>query len=155
VDPSTVFTVFDEAFGDATGAVSHAHSYTVSGSYTIELSVADDDGGADAESTIVRALTPEEALEEILDALDVIIAGTTDASVLRELLKARKALAGSLVGESANGALPMIRAGNDDASVAFMLEQAVFRLQLAQAAGADVATLIALLEQVAAALAAA
>jgi hypothetical protein len=154
VDSSTVFTFFDEAFGDATGAVSHAHPFALSGSYTVALSVADDDGGADAESTIVRALTPEEALEEILDALDGIIAGTTDASVLKELLKARKALAGSLQGESANGALPMIRAGNDDASIAFMLQQAILRLRLAQAEGADVATLIALLEQVSAALAA-
>ncbi|MDO8631135.1 MAG: hypothetical protein Q7R41_11645 [Phycisphaerales bacterium] len=154
-DAESAFTSFDEAFGDGTGAVSHTHRYTLAGSYPIALSVLDDDGGVGTESTVARVVTPEQAVAEILGLLDGVIAGTTDNSVLKELQKARKALAGSLVGESANGALAMIKAGNDPSAIAFLLQQAIFRLQLAQAGGADVATLIALLEQVIAALAAA
>lgn len=152
VDPHTAFITFDEAFGDGSGAVSHAHSYPLPGSYSVVLSVMDDDGGADSESTDVEVLTPEQAVEEVIDLLDGVIAGTTDNNILKELLKARKALAGNVMGISKDGALTMIRAGIDPAAIAFMLEQAIFRLRLAQSAGADVGTLIALLEQVIAAL---
>ncbi len=69
---------------------------------------------------------------------------------LDALGKAHKALAGS-VPESTNGALHKIENGNTDAALAF-LQQALDALALAQADGADVATLIALLEQVSAAL---
>ena len=31
VEPQTAFTIFDEAFGDATGAVTHTHRYTLAG----------------------------------------------------------------------------------------------------------------------------
>ena len=64
--------------------------------------------------------------------------------------KARKALVGSN-DQSSSGALKMIREGNNEAAIAF-LQEAVTWLQRAQAGGADVATQIALLEQVVAAL---
>ena len=153
VDPDSAFMTFDEAFGDGTGAVTHAHPYALPGSYAIALAVTDDDGGVDSEATLVRVLTPEQAVEEILDLLDSEIASTTNNSVRKDLEKARKALAGSN-DHSNNGALNMIRAGNAQAAIAF-LHQAVFRLEAAQAGGADVTTLIALLEQVIAALSAA
>ncbi len=153
VEPQTAFTSFDEAFGDGTGAVSHTHTYPLAGSYTIALSVTDDDGGADTQSTLVRVVTPEQAVEEIIDLLDSAIAGTTDNSVLKDLEKARKALAGSN-DQSNDGALNMIKTGNDQAAIAF-LQGAIFWLREAQADGADVAVLIALLEQVVAALSAA
>ena len=49
-------------------------------------------------------------------------------------------------------ALAMIQAGRDPAAIAFVLQQAIDRLEEAGARGADVATLVALLEQVAAPL---
>ena len=67
-------------------------------------------------------------------------------------LKARKALAGSVLGVSANGALARIQAGTNRAAIAFLLVEAINQLEAAEAGGADVATLIALLEQVAAVL---
>ncbi|HEX6903074.1 MAG TPA: hypothetical protein VF789_25375 [Thermoanaerobaculia bacterium] len=151
-DPQTAFNTFDEAFGDGTGAVSHAHRYTLAGLQTIELSVSDDDAGVDTESVSVRVLTPEQAVLEILARLDQVIAGTTDREILKDLEKARRGLAGNPNGNT--GALKEIRAGNDQAAVAF-LEQAVFWLREAQADGADVALLTALLEQVVASLSAA
>lgn len=96
-------------------------------------------------------LVVRSAAQGFLALLDALIAGTTDAEVLKELDKARKALVGKP--EAENGALRMIRDSNDDAAIAF-LQQAADRLRAAGAAGADTATLVALLEQVVAALSA-
>ena len=152
VDPNTVFALFDEAFGDGAGAVRHTHRFTHAGSFGVVLTVTDDDAGTDNESATVKVLTPEQAVKEILRLLDNIITSTTDGKVLKSLQKARKALAGSVVGVSANGALTMIHAGINPAAVAILLVEAINQLEAAEAGGANVATLIALLEQVAAAL---
>ena len=118
VDLNTAFTTFDEAFGDGSGAVSHTHIYNVAGSYPLALSVTDDDGGVDTESTVVRVVTPEQAVEEIIGLLNSAIASTTDNNVRQDLEMARSALAGSN-DQSSSGALNMIRAGNDQAAIAF------------------------------------
>jgi len=102
-----------------------------------------------------KTTTSSSTVAEIIRLLDDLIASTTNSSVLKELQKARKALAGSVVGESRNGALAMIQAGNDTATIAFLVQQAIDRLKSAQASGANAATLIALLRQVVAALSAA
>lgn len=143
-DTNSAFMVFDEAFSDRTGALSQVHAYALSGSYPLTFSVADNDGGVDT------AATAEQAVEEVIDLLDVIIAGTANGSVLKELQKARKALAGSN-GQSNNGALAKISSDNAHAAIAF-LRQALDTLRKAHAGGADAGTLIALLEQVVAAL---
>jgi hypothetical protein len=148
-DPNAAFAIFDEAFGDGAGALSHQHVYAASGSFPIVLIVADDDGGVDTETAVVRVLTPEEAVEELIDMLDDLIASTTDNGIRKDLEKARKALAGNPNGS--NGALEKIRNGNDQAAIAF-LRQAIKWLERAQEEGANVATLIALLQQVVAAL---
>ena len=152
VDQNPAFATFDEAFGDGTGAVLHTHAFPDAGTLQVALTVTDDDAGTDSETVTVEVLTPEKAVEKILSQLDDIIAHTVDLRVRKILLKARKALAGSEVGFSANGALSMIRAGLDPAAIAFVLQQAINRLEEAGARGVDVATLVALLEQVAAAL---
>jgi hypothetical protein len=152
VDANAVFTAFDEAFGDGTGALSHTHRYTAAGSYHLALTVSDDDGGADTESLVVLVLTPEQAVEEIVDLLDAAIAGASDTEVRKNLERARQALAGSS-DHSQDGALQKIRAGQPAAAVAF-LNQAVFWLWHAQAGAPDATLLIALLEQVIAALSA-
>lgn len=152
VEPQTAFLTFDEAFGDGTGAVSHTHRYLLAGVHPIALSVADDDGGVGTESTAVRVVTPQQAVEEIIGLLDGLIAGTTDGDIRRDLEKVRKALFGSPNGK--NGALEKIRDGNNQAAIAF-LHQAISWLQRAKEDGGDVAALIALLEQVVASLSAA
>lgn len=149
-DTNSAFMVFDEAFSDGTGALSQVHAYALSGSYPLTLSVADNDGGVDTAATTERVLTAEQAVEDVIDLLDVIIAGTANGSVRKELQKARKALAGSN-GQSNNGTLAKISSDNAHAAIAF-LRQALDTLRKANAGGADVGTLIALLEQVVAAL---
>ena len=153
VESQTDFTAFHEAFGSGTGALTDTHRYALAGSYPLALSVMDDDGGVDTRSAVVRVLTPEQAVQELVGLLDSAIASTTDNTVRGYLEKARKALAGSN-GVSNDGALNKIKTGNKQAAITF-LRQAIDWLRKAQAGGANVATLIALLEQVMAALSAA
>ena len=79
------------------------HHYTLASSYPVELSVTDNDGGTDSESAVVKVVTPEQAVEAIIDLLDGLIASTMDTNVRKDLEKARKALVGNPNGE--NGAL--------------------------------------------------
>ena len=111
------------------------------------LLVTDDDGGATAQSVVVPVLTSEQALIQMIETLDQIIAGTTDPALKKILLDARKALQWN--GES--GAIDKLRLKNPQAALV-KLGQALDSLQSAQAGGADVATLIALIEQVIASL---
>jgi hypothetical protein len=100
----------------------------------------------------IRVVTPEQAVQEIIDLMQAAIGGAPNDAARADLAKALKALAGN--GNGQDGALAKIQAGNNSAAVGFV-QQAISWLQRAQAEGADVATLIALLEQVAAALSAA
>lgn len=149
VEAQGSFVSFNEAFGDGTGAAADVHAYTTGGTYTLSLSVADDDGGSDVESVTLRVLTPEQAVMEIIDLLDAVIAGTPPGKLRKDLEKARKSLAGNPNGN--NGALEKIRNGNIQAAIAH-IDQAIRALQDAQTGGSDVAALIALLEQVKASL---
>lgn len=117
------------------------------------LSVSDVGGRVGSSSSAVRVVTPEQAVGKIIGQLDAAIAGAADMNVRRNLERERRAQAGSN-GQSNNGALSMMRAGNKQAATAF-LQQTINRLRKAQAGGADVALQLALLEQVVAALSAA
>ena len=150
LDDNTVFTAFDEAFGDGVGSLSQQHVFTTAGTYAVDLGVADDDGGFDIESTSLRVVTPEQAVLELIAMIDAAIASTTDAQALARLQQARLALTGSNQ-NSQNGALNMIRSGENEAAAAFCLTSATW-LQRAAERGVDVAVPITLLQQVAASL---
>jgi hypothetical protein len=154
VDPSPVFTTFVDAFGGNFGAAAHTHRYAASGTYELVLTVTDDDGGIGATSASLRVVEPGEAVQEILVMLDAAIAAASDPEVRRHLEKARRALAGNANGQGVDGALSMIRLDRDKAAVAF-LRHAIRELERAQAGGADVAVMLAMLQQVVAALSAA
>jgi hypothetical protein len=91
---------------------------------------------------------------EIVVMLDAAIAAASDPAVRRHLESARRALAGTQNGNGVDGALSTIERDLDAAAIAF-LRQAIRDLGQAQAAGADVAVMIALLQQVVTALSAA
>jgi len=152
VESQSAFSTFNEAFGDGTGAISQTHRYLAAGNYTIGLSVTDDDGGVGSQAAEVRVVSPEQAVQEIIAMIDSAIAGATDSNVRADLKRARRALAGSTI-PSNDGALNMIKAGNNAAAVSF-LKDALFWLRDAQDRGTNLATEIALLEQVIAALSA-
>jgi len=153
VEDDTAFAVFADAFGGAVGALSQGHLFAAPGDYTIALAVTDDDGGTSQDAVDVQVLSPLDAVDELIDLLDQLIAGTTDPTQLTALQRARKALDGSVDGFAANGALDKLHA---DLVVATLqkLRQALDYLEAAQAAGADVAPLIALLQGLIAVLAA-
>ncbi len=154
VDPSGAFASFVDAFGGNVGAATHAHRYAAPGSYQVALTVTDDDGGVGAGAAGLRVVDAGEAVQEVLALLDAAIAAATDPGVRRSLEHARRALAGNQHGNGVDGALSMIGLERDEAAVAF-LRQAIRQLEEAQAGGADVAVLIAVLRQVVAALSAA
>jgi hypothetical protein len=150
-NPNTAFSSFNEAFGDGMGGLSHNHVFNAPGTYVVQLTITDSDSDSDVESANVRVLTPEQAVLELIAMIDGVIASATDTHVLGDLLQARRALTGTNE-NSHNGALPMIRSGENEAAAAFALTSATW-LQRAAEGGADVAAPIALLQQVAAALA--
>jgi hypothetical protein len=144
---SASFDAFSDAFGGATGQLSHTRTYVGAGNFILSLNVTDDDAGTTAQSMIVPILTAEQALVQVIETLDQIIAGTTDPALRKILLDARKALQWN--GQS--GAIDKLRLKNNQAAIV-KLNQSLDSLRAAQAAGANVGTLIALIEQVLATL---
>lgn len=151
-DPNTAFNAFDEAFGDGTGSLSHSHTFTMPGTYALDLIVVDDDQGLGGAGASVRVLTPEQAVLELIAMIDAAIAATSDANIRASLERARVALAGTN-DHSQNGALQMVRAGNNLAAAAFAQTAASWLLRAQQDGAAGMTAPIALLQQLATALA--
>jgi hypothetical protein len=145
VENQSTFTSFSDAFGGATGTVAHTHRYALGGQYALALSVTDNDGGADVESTTVRVLTPEEALAEILKLLDAAIAASSNGAVRAALERAQRALVGHEGAQ--DGALRMLAENQPDAAAGFVV-QAIDWTQKARALGANVDMPILLMQQV-------
>jgi hypothetical protein len=144
---SSAFDSFADAFGGVVGTLSHTRTFAGAGTFNLTLNVTDDDLGATAQTVAVPVLTQEQALVQIIETLDQLIAATTDPKLKKILLDARKALQWN--GES--GAIDKLRLKNNQAALV-KLGQALDSLRAAQAEGANVATMIALLEQVVASL---
>ena len=149
--PDTQFASFSDAYGGATGQLHDSHAYAAAGSFMVRLRVTDDDNDFSMQEHPVRVVTPAQAVAEIGALIDALIAAAADGDVRRALEGARHALLGSRPPSSQSGALNKILAGNLSAADA-VLGTAIDRLERAQAGGADVASLISLLEQVSAAL---
>ena len=94
-------------------------------------------------------LTVHQALSQIIDQLKGLIAGTTDPAIRRKLEGARRALEGAVPAISQNGADGQLDPPTARAAVA-KVDEAVLTLTAAGGAGADVKSLIALLQQIAA-----
>ena len=152
-DSNTSFNAFDEAFGDGTGSLSDTHVFSAPGTYAVQLTVTDDDTDSNTRNSSVRVLTPEQAVIELIAMIDGVIATTSEPQTLADLQKARRALTGTNE-NSQDGALKMIRSGENDAAAAFALTSATWLQEAAENGGVDVAAPIKLLQQVAAALSA-
>lgn len=148
------FDVFTDAFGGVIGQLSQTHRYAAAGTYALSLSVTDDDLDADTEQAQVPILTVGQALDQIIEEIKQLLATTTDPAIRRALEAARRALEGAVADLSRDGADGKLEPPTIEASLA-RVSQALRSLQDAQSAGSDVATLIALLQQVAASLEAA
>jgi hypothetical protein len=150
IEQESDFDRYRDAFGGALGRLSHRHRYFVSGQYGIRLSVTDDDGATAGTETVVRVLTPAQAVEEIVRLLDALIETTPHRPLLHDLENARRALAGR-PGADNKGALGKLVEGKEKAALA-KLREAIRWLEKAQQKGGSVATPIDLLEEVIAAL---
>jgi hypothetical protein len=145
-EPSSQFVSFHDAFGGVTGSVAHLHTYANDAEFTLALTVTDDDAGASNRSIVVRVLRPEQALQEIVDALDALIAVSRGAQRGR-LQEARDKLDSNQLGDSANGALDLLAKGNTQAAIE-KIAQAIEPLRKAETADPTIGILITLLEQI-------
>lgn len=154
IDQSATFRAFTDAFGGRIGHVDHGHKFQAPGSYTIGLTVTDDDLDAAAIETKLDVVSPAAAIDYVISEIDSLLASATDAEIRRHLSFARRSLAGNVQGTSNNGALDKLAGGETAAAIA-LVREAIDELRRAQAAGASVSPLIALLEQIVLALSAA
>jgi len=145
-ESSGQFDSFRDAFGGVVGDLADRHTYARAGDFTLDLTVTDDDAGVARRSIGARVLTPEQALQEIVDTLDALIAVSRGAQRGR-LQEARDKLASNQLGDSANGALDLLAKGNTQAAIE-KIAQAIEPLRKAETANATVGALIALLEQI-------
>jgi len=150
---SNGFEAFSDAFGGVVGQLRQSHRYANAGTYGLALVVTDKDKDADTEQAQVPILTVKQALDRIIAQIKQLIASTADPALRRNLEAARRALEGALADVSQNGADGKLDPPTARAALA-KVNTAVVSLQTAGSSGADVKTLIALLQQVAASLAA-
>ena len=114
----------------------------------------DDELDAGAVDLTLDIVSPAAAIEYVIGEIDVLITGTTNGALRRRLEFARRLLAGNALGSSSNGALDKLAGGETEAAIA-KVREAIEELRRAQAEGASVSPLIALLEQIVLALSAA
>ncbi len=141
------FAVFNDAFGGIEGHLEAPHTYAAAGQYTITARIRDDDGGIDETTVEVTIVTPAQAISSVVSLLDAAIATAADPS-LKHLLAARKALVGQGSGQ-ASGALEKINAGRTAAAIAHLMNALS---DLAKATAVDTSGIVAILQEVIAAL---
>ena len=149
----TSFDLFSDARFGSLGVLQHAHAFSASGSYGVGVAVTDDDGGVATVLLPLEVLSPADALEAVIDAIDALIAGGGSAAELRALQRARDELAGNKGGHANNGAVSKLAEGDLVAAIT-KIRAALGDLSDAEAAGAgDLSPLRDLLGMAAASIA--
>jgi len=121
---TTTAAVAESPFGPpgstagAVGTFSSVHAYASAGLYTVVASVRDDDRGVGTVPTVVEVITPEQALERVVEMLidDSEDPDVSDAA-RAGLAEALKDLDGTRGGTPNSGALDKLRAGDLPAAV--------------------------------------
>jgi len=145
------FETFSDAFGGVVGQLRHSHRYVTAGTYALSLSVSDDDAGAASQQAQVPVRTVTQSLQDIIAQIKQLIATTTNPTLRRLFESVRRALEGAVAELSRDGADGQLEPPTVIAALA-KVDVSLRALTDAQAAGANVTGLIALLQQVAAAL---
>jgi hypothetical protein len=132
--PSSGFDVFSDAFGGVTGQLRQHHSYVTPGTYAIRLEVTDDDGGLTVASRSVTVVSPSQALQSLVNQIDLLLSGTANPTVITALRDARNNLDGNPNGNPHNGARDEL-ANGDFVAALVKIEAAIKALERAEAAG--------------------
>lgn len=140
-DAHAQFGSFSDAYGGATGQLSHTHRYTTDGRLTVKIVVTDDDGGMTQAAQQADVLTPAGAIERIADDIAALMAVTADRKARQWLTEALRDLIGGDGGKATDGALDKLLAGNVPGTLG-KLEDARKNLLRAQEGGANTAALV-------------
>ena len=132
---SSAFDLFSDAFGGVTGRLKQRQRYSAPGTYTIRLEVNDDDGGVTAATKSVKVISPVEVLGWVVNEIDLLLATTTDQTIIRALRDARNNLVGNNNGSAHNGAADALASGSLVAALG-KIGEAIEALQRAEASGA-------------------
>ncbi|MEA2078984.1 MAG: hypothetical protein U9P00_03850 [Pseudomonadota bacterium] len=144
-DPSAEFDIFTDASGGVTGLIEQQHLYRQAGTYSIRLGIADDDDGRTSVTLDVEVVSPINALESVVEELDLILATTTGTDeYTTAILDAQNSLVGNDIGAGNNGAIDKITSEEPMAALT-MIEAALEALQRAEIAGSDLGGLMNIL----------
>ena len=130
----TTFDSFSDAPGGVTGVLSHSHTFTQPGTYSIELSVTDDDGGTTTATATVEIMTVADAIEAVADILADEVDSANDPAVAAALQRAIDWLIGNNGGAADNGALDALDAEDPESAVTHLVA-AIDAIEEAEAAG--------------------
>ncbi|HEV8200982.1 MAG TPA: hypothetical protein VGS03_13250 [Candidatus Polarisedimenticolia bacterium] len=135
---------FTGATGGVIGSLKEGHTYTTPGEHVVNPQVLDDDGGLLSPSTTVNVLSARDALQLLIDQLDVLIAGST-GSQRAAWQSVRDLLDGNLQGDPYNGAIDKLDSDDLEAAVVRIV-QAIDALRTARSVtGVDTTDMQALL----------
>ena len=144
------FTTFNDAYGGVEGRLEGQHAYATPDVYAVGVVVKDDDNGATDSSVPLTVVTPAAAVSKAIALLDALIATTSDPA-LKHLLAARSSLAGAGRSGDPSGALAKVADEQNAAAIAH-LRTAIRHLDGASSL-AGVSAIVAILEEIASALA--
>lgn len=130
----TAFDTFSDASGGLTGQLEHEHILTEPGSYDVEVTVEDDDGGITTHVVTIEVVTAAEAIDVAAQILADEVAAATDPTVADLLQQAVDWLLGNQGGQATNGALPALD-DEDLESAITHLSAAISTIRQAEAAG--------------------
>jgi hypothetical protein len=131
---SNGFELFSDAFGGVTGQLRQSHIDQTPGTYPVRLDVTDDDGGLTAATMSVTVVSPIDAVELIVDEIDLLLTTATNHQVISALRDARDNLAANNNGSANNGAIRKLACG-DLVGALVKIKEAIRSLEQAEAAG--------------------
>ena len=126
-----------QALGAVTSPFAPVHAFASPGTYTVMITVIDDDGGIDAESVTIEVVSPLDALGRVSSTLSALATDPGTNVAARTFIQCAIAdLGGNNGGSSNNGAFTLLASKQYGAAVEKM-EQAIACLNSAAAADSD------------------